>query len=119
MKVGLSYLLMSVALFGAASETRAACISHSVNKSNYEWTIAGDAGPHSDQVIAPNTVADIAWGPTNRIAVGGNIPAHPYTHQFQIQVSGACVVIVKQGSAGQVTINSPANGGITTCAGGC
>ena len=118
----LHYVLSGILIFltGAAeSQTPAVCVSHFKNQSNFQWSIYNFDGQKSSVFIPPHADLAIRWGVTSTVTIRGNMPERPYVQQFSVQQSNSCVVIQSQGSTGRVTLNTPGNGDITTCVGGC
>ena len=103
----------------AAASAPAACVRHFYNRSNFQWSISGFNGAKSSLIVAPNSTVEIPWDSSSVVTISGEIPGRPYVRQFQVQSVEDCVVIQHQGNTGNVTLNKPTNGDITTCAGGC
>jgi hypothetical protein len=97
----------------------AACVTHFYNASNFQWSIAGFNGPQSNLIVAPNTTVEIPWGTATAVIIGGEITQRAYTRQFQVQASGDCFIILHPGNTGNVILNKPGNGDVTTCTGNC
>lgn len=119
MQLGMRLAITSTLLAGWLSTARGACIGHFNNRSNYKWSISGYDGAKANLIIAPNTTADIPWGPATSVVIGGDIPGRPYTRQFEIHAAGGCVIIQRKGNAGNVILNKPSKGDVVTCVGGC
>lgn len=113
-------LLAGITLFPHTTvAAQTACVGHFYNRSNFQWSITGQDGTKASLVIAPNTTADIPWGAATSVVISGTITGRPYTRQFQIQAIDGCVIILHQGNTGNVTLNKPTNGDVTTCLGSC
>jgi hypothetical protein len=113
-----SILALAFVIF-TSSVGDAACVTHFYNKSNFPWSISGFNGPQSNLVVAPNTTVDIPWGTSTAVVIGGEIPQRPYTRHYQTQSAGDCFLILHPGNTGNVILNKPASGDVTTCADNC
>ena len=112
-------MLLAFCISAAPAQSAPACVTHFYNKSNYQWSIANFDGKNTSLLIAPNSTIEIHWSATNSVTIGGNVPNRPYIRKFEVQAVDSCVTIQHQGATGNVSLNKPGNGDITTCAGGC
>jgi len=103
----------------ARSQSAPLCISHFNNQSNYRWTIYNFDGKKGVLFVPPHAVVAIRWGVTTNVTISGETPQQSFKQQFSIQQMDSCVAFQLEGSAGPITLNKPANGDVTTCAGGC
>ena len=120
MRRNLHLLVLSAFLLEAmGSFANAACVTHFYNNSDYEWSISGYNNGQPSLVVSPHTTVEIQWANSSEVTIGGNIPNRPYVKSFQVQAQQDCVTILHQGNTGNITLNKPGAGDITTCAGGC
>lgn len=103
----------------ALVDASGSCVTHFYNNSDYEWSISGYDTGASPLVVSPHTTIDIPWGTSTEVTIGGNIPNRAYIKSFQVEAQQNCVTILHQGNTGNITLNKPGNGDVTTCAGGC
>ena len=110
-------LLIAASVEAAFAQT--ACVSHFNNASNYEWSISGAKGDNTSLVVAANSSIVIPWSNATSVVISGKIPNRPYSRQFDVQVQNGCYVVVRKGNSGNVILNKPDPGSVTTCSGTC